>query len=54
MIFIKNELNYLLEDYRNCENSSIKEQILQDINLLEEALAILQQNEQESFHINSQ
>ncbi|MDF2066119.1 MULTISPECIES: hypothetical protein [unclassified Bacillus (in: firmicutes)] len=52
MIFIKNELNYLLEDYRNCENSSIKELILQDINLLKEALAILQQNEQDSYPIN--
>ncbi|WP_156350742.1 hypothetical protein [Psychrobacillus sp. FJAT-21963] len=49
MVFIKNELNYLLEDYRNCENSSIKELILQDINLLKEALAILQQNEQDSY-----
>ncbi|MFB5087227.1 hypothetical protein PGC35_08395 [Psychrobacillus sp. PGGUH221] len=51
MIFIKNELNYLLEDYRNCENSSIKELILQDINLLKEALAILQ-HEQDSYPIN--
>ncbi|MEI4768472.1 hypothetical protein WAX74_02230 [Psychrobacillus sp. FJAT-51614] len=52
MIFIKNELNYLLEDYRNCENPSIKEQILEDINLLNEALAILQLQEQESYNIH--
>ncbi|WP_166462383.1 hypothetical protein [Psychrobacillus vulpis] len=45
MIFILNELNHLKEDYSKCDNLLIKEQILLDINLLNEALTLLNQEE---------
>lgn len=48
MTFIKNELNLLLEEYKKCDNTSIKEQILLDINLLSEALTILKLEENKS------
>lgn len=35
------ELNQLVFDYKKCPNELIKKQILQDINLLREALDLL-------------
>ncbi|WP_427136999.1 hypothetical protein [Psychrobacillus psychrodurans] len=35
------ELNQLVFDYKKCPNELIKKQILQDINLLREALELL-------------
>ncbi|WP_225986191.1 hypothetical protein [Psychrobacillus glaciei] len=46
MTLMKHELKLLLDDYDKCDNLSIKEQILIDIYLLNEALTILQQDEQ--------
>lgn len=46
MTLMKHELELLLDDYYKCDNLSIKEKILIDINLLNEALTILQQDEQ--------
>ena len=41
MELLTRELNQLVFDYEKCPNESIKKQILQDINLLREALALL-------------
>ncbi|MEK3981465.1 hypothetical protein MKY37_20850 [Psychrobacillus sp. FSL K6-2836] len=41
MELLTKELNQLVFDYEKCPNESIKKQILQDINLLREALALL-------------
>lgn len=48
MYFIESELSHLIDDYNKCDNPSIKELILLDINLLYEALTILQINEQKT------
>ncbi|SFQ13733.1 hypothetical protein SAMN05421670_1064 [Psychrobacillus psychrotolerans] len=41
MILIYNELNNLIDDYYKCPFAHIKEQILIDINLLTDALLIV-------------
>ncbi|WP_172794393.1 hypothetical protein [Psychrobacillus sp. FJAT-21963] len=41
MELLTKELNQLLFDYDKCPNESVKKQILQDIILLREALALL-------------
>jgi hypothetical protein len=53
MSILKNELSNLIYDYNKCDNSSIKEQILSDINLLRQALTILQKDEQKIDNQNS-
>lgn len=42
MKLIIQELNKLFNDYCKCHNFKIKEQILADINLLSEALTLIQ------------
>ncbi|WP_391121521.1 hypothetical protein [Psychrobacillus sp. L3] len=51
MTLMKHELELLLDDYDKCDNLSIKEKILIDINLLNEALTILQQDEQNQLFL---
>ena len=43
MELLKKELCQMLSDYEKCPNESIKQQILQDIILLGEALALLKE-----------
>ena len=43
MELLTKELNQLAFDYEKCPNESIKQQILQDIILLREALALLKE-----------
>ncbi|SEM14753.1 hypothetical protein SAMN04487786_1158 [Paenisporosarcina quisquiliarum] len=41
MELLTKELNQLVFDYKKCPNELVKQQILQDINLLCEALSLL-------------
>lgn len=44
-LFIR-ELNRLVEDYEKCSSLLIKEQILQDIAFISEALALINQTDE--------
>ena len=53
MDFILNELNKLVVDYNRCHDSLIQECILQDINLLCEALTLMNtKDENETLYLN--
>lgn len=48
MKLIMAELNKLFDDYYKCHNSLLQEQILLDINLLKEALKLLNKEQNTS------